>query len=98
MCPSKAYVQRLLRLIAYPATVAIVGLGLFSQIARPAREVAVQLIVVNSRENAQSIVDRLKAGIDFGVLAREESVDATATDGGLLGRIDPAALRPELRD
>ena len=41
---------------------------------------------------------RLKAGADFAVLAREKSVDPTSTDGGFLGKIDPASLRAELRD
>ncbi len=38
----------------------------------------------------------MKAGEDFGVLAREKSVDATSIDGGLLGRVAPDELRPEL--
>jgi len=57
-----------------------------------------RLIVVHSSEEAQRLVDQLRHGADFAVLAREISVDATAIDGGLLGRVDPASLRPELRD
>ena len=37
-------------------------------------------------------------GEDFAALAKEKSVDATAEDGGYMGKVDPAALRPELRE
>src|SRR5579863_9856902 len=79
----------------------VLGVMLFSQIARTgddANAIPVRLIVLNSAEDAQAVLDRLKAGDDFGVLAREKSVDATAVDGGLLGKIDPSTLRSELRD
>lgn len=92
---------KVLRRAAYPVAVAVLGLMLFSRVARTfddANAIPVRLIVVNSAEDAQAIVDRLKTGADFGVLAREESVDPTSTDGGFLGRIDPASLRAELRD
>src|SRR5579862_9906803 len=98
MFPFRTYIEKLLQSLVYPATVAILGMGLCSQIARPAPEVVLRLIVVNSSEDAQAVLDTLKAGADFAVLARETSVDATSTDGGLLGKIDPASLRPELRD
>jgi tetratricopeptide (TPR) repeat protein len=81
--------------------VAILGLILFSQVARTfddANAIPVRMIVASSSADAQGILDRLKAGDDFAVLAREKSVDATSTDGGFLGKIDPASLRPELRD
>jgi parvulin-like peptidyl-prolyl isomerase len=32
------------------------------------------------------------------VIAKTLSIDPTADDGGLIGPIDPATLRPELRD
>ena len=63
-----------------------------------AATVAVRLLVVESPGEAQRILKQLQAGADFAVLAREKSTDATAIDGGLLGKIDPASLRPELRD
>ncbi len=40
----------------------------------------------------------LRAGMDFGVLATEKSIDPTANDGGYMGRLQPSQLRPELRD
>jgi hypothetical protein len=56
------------------------------------------IIVVGSADDAAQILARLKAGADFAVLAREDSTDATATDGGSMGDLDPSALRSELRD
>ena len=65
--------------------------------AKP-KEVALQVIVVNTPEQANQVLQRLKAGYDFATLAREESIDPTADSGGFMGRMDPAALRPELRE
>ncbi len=90
-----------LRRTAYPVAAAVLGLILFSRVALKgddANAIAVRLIVVNSAEDAQAIQDRLKAGADFAVLAREQSVDPTSANGGFLGKIDPASLRAELRD
>jgi tetratricopeptide (TPR) repeat protein len=56
-----------------------------------------RMIVVRSSGEAAKTQERLKTGADFAVLAREISVDATAVDGGLMGNVDPANLRPELR-
>jgi tetratricopeptide (TPR) repeat protein len=53
---------------------------------------------VDSAGAAATILDRLKAGDDFAVLARQKSVDATAIDGGFMGDVDPNTLRSELRD
>jgi tetratricopeptide (TPR) repeat protein len=58
---------------------------------------SLRMILVSSPDEAAKIQERLKAGADFAVLAREKSVDATAADGGFMGNIDPANLRPELR-
>jgi tetratricopeptide (TPR) repeat protein len=58
---------------------------------------ALRMIVVSSPDEAARVQERLKAGADFAVLAREKSIDATAVDGGFMGNVDPANLRPELR-
>ena len=34
-------------------------------------------------------------GADFATLAAEQSIEPTARDGGFLGTVDPATLRPE---
>jgi tetratricopeptide (TPR) repeat protein len=57
-----------------------------------------QVIVVNTPEQASQALEKLKAGYDFAMLAKEKSIDPTADSGGFMGRMDPAALRPELRD
>src|SRR5437870_3962906 len=56
-----------------------------------------RLIVVPSREEAQVVLQLLAQGREFETVARERSSDPTAADGGYLGRVDPASLRPELR-
>ena len=56
------------------------------------------IIVISSAADAERLLARLKAGADFAVLAREESTDATAMDGGSMGELAPDDLRPELRD
>jgi hypothetical protein len=66
--------------------------------AVPAEPAGLRMIVVASADEAQRILDQLSGGADFAALARERSLDPTARDGGYLGKIDPASLRPELRD
>jgi len=101
MCFANAQFAKVLRRTAYPVALAVLGLILFSQVARTfddANAIPVRLMVLSSAGDAQAALERLKAGDDFAVLAREKSEDATSADGGFLGKIDPASLRPELRD
>jgi len=44
------------------------------------------------------LADQVRGGADFAALARQRSVDATGVDGGLLGNVDPATLRPKMRE
>lgn len=62
------------------------------------REVDVGIIVLPTLEDAQSAVKQLTSGEDFSILAKEKSIDATASDGGYMGRMNPSELRTELRD
>ncbi len=62
------------------------------------RELALQVIVVSTPEQASQVLQRLTAGYDFAALAKEKSIDPTAGSGGYMGRMDPNGLRPELRD
>ena len=62
------------------------------------RTVSIAIIVVGSQEQAQTLLDRLKQGDDFARLAREHSIDPSSYGGGFLGKVDPDALRLELRD
>ncbi|HTU34541.1 MAG TPA: FG-GAP-like repeat-containing protein [Candidatus Acidoferrum sp.] len=59
--------------------------------------VSLQVIVVDSQEKAQTVLQRLKAGQDFAVVAKEMSIDPNAGNGGYVGDANPALLRPELR-
>jgi tetratricopeptide (TPR) repeat protein len=56
------------------------------------------IIVVDSSSQAESILERLKKGEDFATMAKSVSIDPTASDGGYMGRVDPATLRSELRE
>jgi tetratricopeptide (TPR) repeat protein len=62
------------------------------------QEVTLRIIVVSTQEQARHVLDELNQGKDFASLAKTESIDSTAADGGLLGKVDISALRPELRD
>jgi hypothetical protein len=62
------------------------------------QKVPVELIVVDSLEEAQSLLGRLNNGEAFAALAHERSTDPTSSDGGFLGNVDPDSLRLELRD
>jgi len=63
----------------------------------PGDAVGLRMIVVPSADEAQRLLEALKGGADFAALAIEKSTDPTARDGGYLGKLDPATLRPELR-
>lgn len=56
-----------------------------------------RIVVVSSREEAQRIAERARAGENMAMLATTLSIDPSARDGGLIGPIDPATLRQELR-
>jgi tetratricopeptide (TPR) repeat protein len=64
----------------------------------PQPNVGLRIIVVGSADEARQILESLKKGVDFASLAKEKSTDATAADGGYMGKMDPARLRPELRE
>ena len=66
--------------------------------ATPPDEVTLRVIVVDSPEEAQSLVARLMSGEDFIALAQAESIDPTGNAGGLLGRLTLSTLPPVLRD
>jgi tetratricopeptide (TPR) repeat protein len=79
----------------------ILGLGAALYCVRVAgsgETIGVRVLVVDSADDATRVLGQLKNGADFAALAREKSTDATSVDGGFLGQVDPAALRPELRD
>jgi tetratricopeptide (TPR) repeat protein len=88
-----------LRLIVAVTLVAVASLrSAGAQKALSTNPIPLSVIVVDSPKAAEQVVARLKNGDDFSAVAREQSVDATATDGGFVGVIDPNRLRIELRD
>jgi len=56
------------------------------------------IIVTPSMTEAEAVLKQLKAGMDFSVLAKEKSTDATAIAGGYMGKVTPDQLRSELRN
>jgi hypothetical protein len=76
----------------------LLSLNSMAKQASPEEPVGLRMIVVGSAEEAQRILDELKRGADFAALAIDKSIDPTGPEGGYLGRMDPATLRPELRD
>jgi tetratricopeptide (TPR) repeat protein len=71
------------------------GRTLVAQDAAPV--IALRMIVVTTADAAQRVLDRLKAGENFAVVARNESTAPSAEDGGWLGTLPLAQLRPEVR-
>ncbi|HXB71377.1 MAG TPA: FG-GAP-like repeat-containing protein, partial [Candidatus Acidoferrales bacterium] len=61
-------------------------------------EKPVSIIVTASEVEARRVLERLHRGEDFAALARDQSIDPSAHDGGYLGNLDPANLRSELRE
>jgi tetratricopeptide (TPR) repeat protein len=62
------------------------------------QKIDIGIIVTPTLEEAQTILKQLHSGADFSVLAKEKSLDATASDGGYMGKLDPSQLRTEMRD
>ena len=57
----------------------------------------VEIIVVATMEEAQVILAGLKNGADFASLAREQSIDPSASAGGSVGALDLDGVLPEIR-
>lgn len=55
-----------------------------------------RIIVVESRERAERIVEQLGQGADFATLARQASIHATHGDGGLLPPVARWGIEPDL--
>jgi tetratricopeptide (TPR) repeat protein len=60
--------------------------------------VGLRIIVVDTSAEAERILVRLNKGEDFASIARKESTDPNAGNGGYLGEIDSSMLRLELRE
>jgi foldase protein PrsA len=58
------------------------------------QEVHLQHIVVNTREDAEDVLDMLRGGASFEQLARQRSRDQSANRGGELGFLGKGAMNP----
>ena len=63
----------------------------------PPTTILFRMIVVESPDAAQRVLDQLAAGENFPALAQRMSIDATGRNGGLVGPVPLADLRGELR-
>lgn len=61
-------------------------------------ELHLGILVVASQQKAEALLKKLEAGWDFTVIAREDSTDPSASEGGYLGQLRLSDLRPEFRD
>jgi hypothetical protein len=71
---------------------------LYAQAGDASKAMDIGIIVMPTMPDAEKVLEQLNGGTDFAVLAKEKSIDATASDGGYLGTVTPAQLRAELRD
>ncbi len=55
----------------------------------PPTTIELRIIVVSSQAEAEQLLQRLQTGEDFAALARQKSIDPSASDGGSLGRVYP---------
>jgi len=83
----------------------LVTLLLLSRLLMPVRSqgqgaalLDLRILVVNTQSEAERILQQLRTGEDFAALARQKSIDPSASDGGSLGRASPESMRTELRD
>ena len=96
---SRAVSVRLMRLsLAIPLLIVLWIAGPARSGGDEAHALPVGLIVTRTPEEADKILRLIRSGEDFGALARQYSIDATAKDGGYLGTVDIGSLRAELRD
>jgi len=90
--------------VVVAATLAALSVTVFPQ--TPARQAApaekvektLRIIVLETADEARRVREELVRGANFTALATARSVDPSATDGGMLGRVDLSTLRPELRN
>src|SRR3954451_214101 len=75
----------------------LAGAGLIAQNGPERQSVSLRLIVVATREEAAGVLERLGRGENFATLARSVSIDPSAADGGLVGKLDLVILRNEVR-
>ena len=80
------------------AAVLLGSLTLVAGQGPPSDLVGLQIIVAPTAAEAESLRDQVIRGASFAAVAKDQSIDPTARDGGSLGKMSIASLRPELRD
>ena len=86
------------RMIVACSLIVIITETVRAQQTSGSKEEEIGIIVTKTAEQGNEVLRQLKNGMDFGVIAKENSIDSTAVDGGYMGRVDPERLRAELRD
>src|SRR5512134_3552771 len=79
---------------------ALFALTLDAQSVQPGASdppISFRLIVVSSADKAARVLEQLKSGGDFSKVAQAESLDPSASQGGLIGPIALSELRLELQ-
>jgi peptidyl-prolyl cis-trans isomerase C len=66
--------------------------------AKPVKEYRVSHILLKTEADAQNVINSLKQGGDFAKLAKENSTDASAQNGGTLGWLAIDQIIPPVRD
>jgi len=93
---------RLFRAAACLFAAALLGVGVFLSAGAgqetSSNPVPLRVIIVSTAAEAEKILEQLKGGADFSVMARLRSKDGTAAEGGYMGEMRPTALRPELAE
>ena len=87
---------RLLALLLLVLTA--IGTRAFSQQDAALHSLDLGIIVTATREQAAEVLRQLDAGMDFGVLAKERSIDHTSENGGYMGKVSPDQLTPAFRN
>ena len=87
-------------LLAFTLLLFFTGIGsraLSQQDAAP-HPLELGIIVCSSEAEAADVLRQLNAGMDFGVLAKEKSIDHSSSNGGYMGRVTPDQLAPAYRN
>ncbi|HEY1902000.1 MAG TPA: FG-GAP-like repeat-containing protein [Terracidiphilus sp.] len=83
------------------ALLAAIGPRLFAQqdaAPNPTHQLDIGVIVTATEAQATGVLRQLNAGMDFGVLAKEKSIDATSSNGGYMGPMTLDQLPTAYRD
>jgi len=81
----------------FALVVALLGLAPLPAVFSQTPAISFRIIVVESRDMAERLLQQLRSGENFVALASGVSVDPSATSGGLVGPVSLSDLRPQIR-